>query len=127
MMLDVEAATWRWMLLIGPILSVLAGAVRTAIEPDGLGQAAFATAVGLLLVGWMTNRNVPFMRLIGAVATALVLAFAVLVVINVMPPPGDDIGLWTLAWVVLPAVYGIGLLVTLVGFVGLIWLGPLAD
>jgi hypothetical protein len=126
MMVSVGAA-WRWMLLIGPILAVVAGATRSAVVPGGLSQAAFAIAVGLLLVAWLTNRNVPFMRLIGALASALVLALAGLTVLNVMPPPGTDIGLWILAWVALPVLYGIGLLVSLIGFVGLIALGPLAE
>jgi ABC-type multidrug transport system permease subunit len=122
-----NAAAWRWMLLIGPILAVLAGTIRSAMEPGGLSQAAFALAVALLLVAWLTNHRVPFMPLVGALGSALLLALSVLVVFTVMPPPGDDIGLWLATWLGLPLLYGIGLLVSLVGFIGLIALGPMAD
>lgn len=115
------------MLLIGPIAAVLAGATRSAVAPSGLSQAAFSVAVGLLVVAWLTNRGVPFMPLIGAVATALVLTLGVMTLAAVAPPPADEIGPWILACVLLPGLYLIGVVVILMGFVRLIWLGPMAD
>jgi hypothetical protein len=115
------------MLLIGPIVAVLAGAGRSALAADDLSQAALAMGVGLLLIGWLTNRRVPFVPLVGALGAALLLALSVFIVVTAIPPPGDDIGVWLAVWVGLPLLYGIGLLVSLIGFIGLIALGPLAD
>jgi hypothetical protein len=122
-----RGTVWHWLLLLGPSAAVLTAALRSALDQDGLSQAALGVATGLLVVGWFTNRGIPVLSLVGALASALILGVGFLVVLAAMPGPTENLGAWLLLWLLLPVVYGASIGAAFAGFVGLIWLGPMAE